>query len=192
MKTGIIILAAGSSSRLGKPKQLLSYKDKSLINIVSDAAFATAFTPVIVVLGANAELISKNLKLDYIINDSWHEGISASIAAGMSAILEKEPDLEDVILAVSDQPFINAEIFARLYQQKISTGKGIIASRYAQTTGTPVLFNKRYFPQLLALQENSGAKPILNENRDDTETIDFEHGHIDIDTETDYNNLIKD
>ena len=191
MKTGIIILAAGNSSRLGKPKQLLSYKGKLLIEIVTEAVLESNFEPIVVVLGANADLISKQLKLDYIINDSWNEGISSSIAAGISALLEKEPDLENVILTVSDQAFITSNIFKALYNQKISTGKGIIASSYKQTTGTPALFNKKYFHQLLALQGNTGAKPILKNNPEDIGTVEFELGYVDIDTEEDYNNLIK-
>jgi len=192
MKTGIVILAAGNSSRLGKPKQLLTYKEKSLIEIVTNAALETNSGPVTIVLGAYHEAILKHLKADFIINDSWSEGMSSSIAAGLSAVLEKFPDLDQVIFAVSDQAHISVAIFNQLIDRKLETAKGIIASHYAETNGTPVLFDKKYFPQLLALKGETGAKPILKGNSNDIETINFENGYIDIDTDTDYQNLIKD
>lgn len=193
MKTGIIILAAGNSSRLGRPKQLLSYKGKTLLEIVIDAALQTLFSPVIVVLGAYAKEIIEKSSSDvvYVINDSWKKGMSSSIAAGMAEVTGKSPDLENVVIAVSDQVFITADIFENLHRKWRITNKGIIASNYASTTGTPALFNKKYFNELLSLQGNKGAKPILMSHNDDIDTITFELGYIDIDTEKDYRDLIK-
>lgn len=78
-----------------------------------------------------------------------------------------------------------------LHRKWSSSNKGIIASNYADTTGNPALFNKKYFQELLSLERNSGAKPILRVYNDDTNTITFELGYIDIDTEKDYEELIK-
>ncbi len=194
MDTGIVILAAGGSGRLGKPKQLLTYQDKTFLEIVSDAALETGFKPVVVVLGAYADDILKQQKqpgITYIVNDSWQDGMSSSISAGISAILGKQKDLENIIIAVADQVFITSKVFESLVEKQAKTGKNIIASSYAQTVGTPALFNKKYFDQLISLNGDTGAKNILMQHPDDTETITFEEGNIDIDTETDYNNLIK-
>lgn len=193
MDTGIIILAAGNSSRLGRPKQLLVFKNKTLIEWTIDAALETNFKPVLVVLGAFADQIQKKLlpDLPFIVNENWAEGMASSIAAGVAELLKHAPELENIIITVSDQAFINATILLALEQKQIGTKKGIIASSYAKTTGTPALFNKRYFPQLLSLKGNNGAKSLLKLHDNDVETVAFALGNIDIDTETDYHNLIN-
>lgn len=193
MDTGIIILSAGNSTRLGRPKQLLIFKDKTLIEWTIDAALETNFKPVVVVLGAFANQILEKLPPDLpiVINENWADGMASSIAAGVAEILKHAPELENMIITVSDQAFINATNLLALQQKHINTKKGIIASSYAKTTGTPALFNKRYFPQLLSLKGNNGAKSMLKLHDNDVETVAFALGNIDIDTETDYHNLIN-
>lgn len=194
LNTGIIILAAGNSSRLGRPKQLLTYQGKSLIDIVTNAAIQTNIKHIVVVLGAYAEQISEKQQqqgVNYIVNDSWEQGMSSSISAGLLYLRSQNKDIQQVIIAVSDQPFISKEIFKNLIKAQQETGKSIVTCRYAQTTGTPALFNKAYFDQLLSLNGNHGAKNILIAHPEDTASISFEKGDIDIDTEIDYNNLIQ-
>lgn len=192
MNTGIIILAAGNSSRLGSPKQLLYYQGSSLLQRTVAAAKTTAYEPVVLVLGAHADQILEqhpDLKINIIINDSWEKGISSSIAAGLLKMLELEADTKNVVIAVADQPFIRPEIFRELVEESQRSRKNIVASKYAETIGTPALFNEIYFDELIALGGNTGAKPILQKYAADVATIPFELGHIDIDTQTDYNNL---
>ena len=114
-----------------------------------------------------------------------------SIAAGLAATLKLSPGIQQVIIAVSDQAFISQEIFEQLYQQQQMSAKGIVASKYLETVGTPVLFSKKYFADLLALKGDSGAKSILKTYPKDIETISFEKGEMDIDTEEDYKKLIE-
>jgi len=194
MSTGIIILAAGNSSRLGQPKQLLAYQGKTLLEIVTDAARQSSANPIIVVLGSHAEDILKEVNLagiHHIVNDSWEKGMSSSIALGLIEALKLQPALENVIITVSDQAFLNPEILEALITKQKTSGKNIVACSYGQTTGSPALFNKKYFGQLMALNGDKGAKTILEQYPEDTETITFELGHIDIDTEKDYYNLIN-
>ncbi|QIL42081.1 nucleotidyltransferase family protein [Pedobacter sp. HDW13] len=191
MKTGIIMLAGGNSSRLGQAKQLLTFNGKQLIDIVTEAMLTSGFSPVLAVLGGHAGQLTAKLKIDFIINQQWEAGISTSIVAGLSAMLQSNPDLDGVILSVSDQPFISAAVFKTLFETQQISGKGIVASQYASTMGTPVLFTKKYFAPLLALSGNSGAKAIIVENPNDVATIAFEMGHIDIDTMADYTNLTQ-
>ena len=102
---------------------------------------------------------------------------------------ELAPETTDVIIAVSDQPYISSIVFELLAKKSAITGKNIVASRYSKTMGTPVLFNRKYFDELLLLEGNTGAKPLLQTYAEDVATIPFELGNIDIDTQTDYNNL---
>ncbi|WP_431294838.1 nucleotidyltransferase family protein [Pedobacter sp. P26] len=194
MKTGIIILAAGSSSRLGRSKQLLDYKGKTLLQNVINEALETNCQSVIVVLGANAEEIAsqhQNDQVNLVINESWENGIASSIVAGLLTMVKNNSEIESIIIAVADQVFIKMNNFNNLIEKQKETGKNIIASTYAERIGTPVLFKKDYFEALLSLTGEEGAKKILKQYSQDVETVVFEHGEIDIDTETDYNNLIS-
>ena len=194
MKTGIIILAAGNSSRLGRPKQLLEYQGKTLLRTVINEAFETNCRPVIVVLGAKAKEIASQHQHDqanFVINESWENGMASSIVAGLLTIIKNNSEIESIIIAVADQAFIKMSNFNNLIDKQKETGKNIIASTYAGTIGTPVLFKKDYFEALLSLKGAEGAKKILKQYPQDVETVVFEQGRIDIDTETDYNNLIS-
>ncbi|HZE83211.1 MAG TPA: NTP transferase domain-containing protein, partial [Puia sp.] len=110
---GIVILAAGSSSRLGQPKQLLEYRNKSLIRHVTDEAISSATGPVIVVIGANATRVAAELKDTAAlvrINEEWPEGMASSIRHGVKEMLEAHPNTQSVTLAVCDQPFVSATL----------------------------------------------------------------------------------
>lgn len=194
MSSAIIILAAGNSSRLGKPKQLLTYQGQTLIDITIAASVKTEFHPIVVVLGAYAEEIkqrSAGAEVFYAVNERWENGMSSSISFGLQTALAIEPKIENAIFTVADQVHIKAEIFEQLNTVHQSTLKNIITCAYAETTGTPALFNKKYFKELLNLTGETGAKNLLKTHGDDTVNIPFELGKIDIDTEADYNNLIN-
>ncbi|MEH3115149.1 MAG: nucleotidyltransferase family protein [Pedobacter terrae] len=186
-------MAGGNSSRLGKPKQLLDYKGKTLLQTVINEALATDCKPIIVVLGAHAQEIAaqhRHNKINIVINEGWKTGMASSIVAGLSTIIKNNSEIESIIIAVADQAFIKKRNFNSLMEKQKETGKNIIASTYNGTIGTPVFFRKEYFKALLSLKGAEGAKNILKEYRHDLETVVFERGEIDIDTETDYNHLI--
>lgn len=192
-KVGIIILAAGSSSRLGQPKQLLSYQHKSLLQHTIDAAKNTRDSTVVVILGGNQECIASRIDaegLSVMSNEAWEEGMSSSIRAGLSALTAAQPDLDGVILTVCDQPFLSSQLLEALLDQAQLTGKSIVASAYNETLGTPVYFGHQYFPDLLALEGKQGAKLLLKKYEAQVVSVPFEKGEIDIDTIEDYQKLI--
>ena len=194
MENGIIILAAGNSSRLGKPKQLLIHGDKSLLEIATEAALGTGAATIVTVLGAYADEIlatHQQSNLNYVINESWEKGMSTSINAGLAQLLKLSPAVENVIIMVSDQAFLKSSTLMQLITKKQQTDHHIIASQYGNTIGTPVLFNKKYFKDLMNLSGDTGAKHMIKQHPNDVATVTFEKGDIDIDTEADYLNLTK-
>lgn len=193
METGILILAAGNSSRLGEPKQLLKFKGKNLLRNVVDEAIKLADS-VIVVTGSNHSQISKeiiNFEVKIIENINWNEGMGSSIKIGINQLLDRFPEVQNVIISVCDQPFLEASVFSDLIQMKKISQKGIVASKYSDTLGTPVLFTKKYFEELSKLSGQEGAKKLLQKFKDDIAEMNFEKGAIDIDTQNDYQKLIQ-
>jgi len=187
---GIIILAAGSSSRLGKPKQNLIYNGRTLLQNAIKAAIASVCNPVIVVLGANEQVIRPAIDgfdVTIIQNDDWAEGMASSIKAGIMELRKIEPKADSVILMLCDQPFVDELLLNQLVQKKPE--KGIIACAYNDTIGPPVLFSADYFDELLLLKGQEGAKKLLLKYRDDVVTISFALGDIDIDTMEDFEKL---
>jgi molybdenum cofactor cytidylyltransferase len=191
-KTAIIILAAGNSSRLGRPKQLLPYQGKTLLTHVVTESLAALLKPVVVVTGAYHVEIEDSLQghpIGLAYNPDWESGMATGIVAGLLKALSIEPHLQAMIVAVCDQPHISAEIFRSMMKRHAESGKGIVACSYSETLGTPVLFGLRYFQELAALSGNSGAKQLLKMYPDDVATVPFPNGNIDIDTAEDFQRL---
>jgi len=189
MSIGILILAAGNSSRLGQPKQLLPYLNGTLIEHVVFEARTVSNVKTIVVTGATHKALLSILAktgVELCFNPDWKLGMASSIKAGLAALLASQPDVDACILTVCDQPYLRTEIFNQLITLYLEKDCGIVASQYGQTLGTPVLFNKRFFSDLQKLQGQEGAKRILNNYKTNVCVLPFLKGEIDIDTMEDY------
>ena len=192
---GIILLAAGQSARLGKPKQLLNYKGKTLLAHSLQIAIETQLQPIVTVLGANLDTLKQSIEptnTNIVINQEWSEGMASSIRCGIEELLKIEPSIAGVIIMVCDQPYVTAKLLTDLVEKHEDSSKPIIASRYNNNIGTPALFDKTIFALLLSLKGDSGAKKIMKSNPDWVETVNFPFGEIDIDTSLDYELLMKD
>jgi len=192
--TGIIILAAGSSSRFGNTKQLLHFKGKTLLQHTMEEAAEAGAEPVVVVTGANADEISKeikNEKVEIVFNKNWEQGMASGIVMGLKNAIILNKELENIIITVCDQPFVSSSLFQQLFQKQNESAKHIVASAYADTIGTPALFTIKYFVALMGLTGDQGAKGLLKKHSKDLATVDFPDGYIDIDTQEDYENLLK-
>ncbi|GAB2683368.1 hypothetical protein GCM10027037_00190 [Mucilaginibacter koreensis] len=190
--TGIIILAAGASTRMGQPKQQLVYEQETLLQRAIRTAEAAIAVSVVVVLGANAQKLNISAESDRLsicCNDDWQEGMASSIRAGLHRLLKLHPAIEHVLLMLCDQPFVSTELLNQLIQTEQSQQAGIIACTYQNTLGAPVLFKRKYFNQLLALTGQEGAKKLLVKFSDDVIAVPFEQGAVDIDTPEDYEQL---
>ncbi|WP_394753267.1 NTP transferase domain-containing protein [Crenothrix sp.] len=188
---GLLLLAAGSSKRLGTPKQLLIYKQQSLMRHTAKMALASYCQPIVVVLGAHAEKIQTEvagLPLKTVVNTAWPEGMGSSIAAGMS-YLTKGMDTCAVILMLCDQPYVDTEIINKLVITYRSTNAQLIAADYENTVGVPALFGKPFYQHLLALTGQQGAKSILLAHSASLITVSVPEAATDIDTPADYENI---
>jgi molybdenum cofactor cytidylyltransferase len=189
---GLILLAAGSSSRLGEPKQNLMYEGQPLLQRAIQTALASTCEPVLVILGSNAEAFQaglNDLPVQTVFNSDWPEGMASSIRQGISNLQEIIPEIDGVIIMVCDQPFVTTALLNQMVEEKRLHGHGIIACTYQNTLGTPALFDKQFFPELLALQGQEGAKKLLFQHAEVVTSIDFPLGTFDIDTLQDYEAL---
>jgi len=193
--TAIIILAAGYSTRFGSSKQLLRFNGKTLLQHAIDEATKAGANPVVVVLGANANEVSASIDttaVEIVLNNCWEEGMASGIVAGVRKVSSVSDHVHNMIIAVCDQPFISSALFKQVYQTQTESHKGIVACSYADTIGTPVLFTQKYFDHLLGLHGDEGAKKLLTIDATDVATVHFPKGNFDIDTKTDYQELLKD
>ena len=192
--TGLIILAAGASSRFGEPKQKTTFKGKTLLQRAIEAGLHSTCQPVVVILGAYANEILPDIeKKDLIIchNSQWEEGMASSIRLGIEVLQKSQQSISDVIIMVCDQPFVDTSLLGDLINKKLITGKEIIACSYNNTLGVPLLFDKKFFPELLSLEGQEGAKKLIMKHKEAVADVPFPMGSFDIDTIEDYKALIE-
>ncbi len=189
-KTAILILAAGISSRMGKPKQILPFKNTTLLGWSLEQAKKSKANNVFCVLGANAKIIEKDISIyniETIFNPNFNNGLSSSIVAGIDYL--KSTDLDTVLIMLADQPNINSDYLNKLIKTSEENPSKIIASNYIDKIGVPAVFPKEYFQQLLNLKADKGAKDFLNNHQ--SKTIKLKPFNlIDIDTIEDYKKLM--
>lgn len=189
----LILLAAGESSRLGTPKQLLMFKGNNLMQHTIDMTL-TLGMDTFIVLGAYGEKIQKQVKTydaKIVENEEWNEGLASSIRKGLEGVLSSNPDTEAVILVLCDQPFLSAEILRQILEKYHDTGLPIIHCHYGEASGPPTLFHRSMFPYLLELKGGQGAKKVVDRFPDQVAFIDFPKGSLDIDTPEDYQQLLN-
>jgi len=179
----MIILAAGASRRLGRPKQLLVHDDRTLLRHAVDTALGADCGPVVVVLGDKADELRvaiADISATIIENASRAEGMSSSIRRGVSEVQARFPACNAVLFMVCDQPHVSIGLLRRIVELHRG-GRPIVACRYADTVGVPALFDRRFFPGLLALAGDRGAKGIVQANLDMAGLVPFPGGEIDVD-----------
>ncbi|MEM6321591.1 MAG: nucleotidyltransferase family protein [Bacteroidota bacterium] len=182
----VIILAAGTSKRMGEPKQLLKIGQQTLLNKTIETATAAGTEGVVIVLGAKADTIKKQTvlpeKATIIENENWQRGMGTTLRTGLSYCLKKSPQLDGVIVLVCDQPYLRTETLRQLLTTFQKTKSPIVAAKYGEIIGVPALFGKELFPALLQLKADEGARKIIKRNAAKVVTIDFSEGIFDLDT----------
>lgn len=182
---GVIVLAAGASRRMGTPKQLLRVSGNSLIRRAAQTALESNCKPVVIVLGANLDLIEPELAdliLKIAVNEQWDSGVSSSIRCGLKKAMEETPKLSGVILMLADQPFLTAESLQQLIAVHMEMPANIVAAQYPNGFGTPALFPKKYFEELLQLEGKAGAKNLLHRHESELIAVAIPQIEFDLDT----------
>ncbi len=189
----VLILAAGSSSRMGRPKQLLKWNKTTLLGHTIRTAREINPIEVFVVLGAKYNLIKSEINQDGIQilnNEHWKRGLGNSIAFGVGQILKNDLNFNGILITLADQPLIDSTYLNSLIQE-FEVGKSqIIASLYKNDKlGVPVLFDKFYIEELTKLDDDKGAKVLLHKYSNHISAINAKHIVSDIDTLEDYERL---
>jgi molybdenum cofactor cytidylyltransferase len=158
---GAIILAAGESRRFGHPKLAAAYQGVPLLRRAVDAAVSGGCGDVVVVLGADADIYRPLLAgtpARAVLNPEYGHGMSTSIRAGLAHL---SPECEAALILLADQPGVDADVVRRLLDAYQSSGRRIVAARYGEVRGAPVLFDRALFLQLLVLEGDRGARTVM-------------------------------
>jgi len=189
-----LLLAAGCSKRMGKPKQLLPWGDITLIEHQINTLLETG-QDIVVVLGAYANEILpiiKKLPVSIYINNNWAEGMGRSIAYGTEMISNKFHDTNGVLISLIDQPLVTKFHFQKMISSFQPSNKLIIVSQSSSGwKGVPVLFDSCYFDLLKSLKQEEGAKKIIQKESRNVRFVNADNLLIDIDTPDVYHKMIQ-
>lgn len=185
-----IVLAAGGSSRLGRPKQLLPYRGRPMIQHAAEAA-AAVLDEAIIVLGHAAEEITSTLALPEgartIVNPDWERGQSTSLQAALRAA---SPDARAAVVILGDQPGIGAEHIRAVIDAYERIGGPVVQTRYGGRPGHPVLFDRGVWDALMGIEGDKGARQVLRAHPEWITPLDVPGDPPpDVDTWEDYERL---
>ena len=180
-----LVLGAGGSRRLGRPKQLLPYRGGTLLGHAVDVARACPFDQLVVAVGGAAEEVRARVDLagaDVVVNDAYGSGCSSSIAAALAAL---DPRCDLLVLMLGDQPAVTAATVESLLAGR--RGAPLAACRYEDGLGHPIAFGRDVFPDLAALHGDKGVWRLLERRAAEVAEVPVA-GRIplDVDTEEDY------
>ena len=182
-----LLLAAGGSKRLGRPKQLVEFEGETLVRRAAGALIGAGCSSIVVVLGSEIEGSVKaldELGVDIVFNDAWESGMGSSIACGVRSIMSAARHVDAVLISLCDQPLVTAEKLRPFIETFSHLKAGIVAAEYDGVAGVPALFSASYFPQLASLNGEKGAREVIR-NSPDAVSIALPEAAIDIDREQD-------
>lgn len=161
-----IILAAGQSERMGKPKPLLTFKDQTFLEHIIEELKLSDIDKITVVLGANADNIQGNVDLsetNVVINSDYLEGQLSSLKKALKNLPE---NTQAILLVLVDHPFFTKELINEIVKVFHKTNNPIIVPVFNNKRGHPTLFSKAVFAQLLDAPKDQGARYVLHSNKE--------------------------
>lgn len=184
-----LILAAGTASRYGAPKQLATYEGQALVARAVRLAESACESRTLLVVGSEHHAVTAACQPQrgfFIYNPNFADGIASSIRSGIRCL---ENRADGILLLLADQPLIDSSHLESLEVAWRAAPEKIVASGYARTLGPPAIFPRAYFNALQSLRGDRGAKSLLEANRDRLNTIAFEKGAVDVDVPQDLEQL---
>jgi molybdenum cofactor cytidylyltransferase len=193
-----IILSAGESSRMGRPKALLPIDGVRFIEKIVTALQSTRVGKILVVLGHNAEEMRQkidDLPVTLVTNPDYKKGQLSSLVTAIDSIQAGTggPEVDAILVHLVDHPYINPSLVNLMIDRFYETGKLIVVPRYRQRRGHPVIFSRALFAELKSAPLDEGAKGVVHAHRGDILEIDTEDAGvtIDIDTPEEYQQLVE-
>ncbi len=192
---GGILLAAGASTRLGQPKQLLPFRGGTLLGHAARTALAAGCAPLIVVLGFDAErmihVLPDHPAIRVVRCANWEAGMGATLKAGWHDLLQSGADVSAGLICLCDQPGATAALFHDLIEAQRSSGHPVAASAYGETLGPPAVFGREISAEILALPDHTGAKAVILRHTalGAVARVSFPAGLLDVDTPADLDRL---
>ncbi|MFL6447344.1 MAG: NTP transferase domain-containing protein [Bryobacteraceae bacterium] len=187
-----IVLAAGAATRMGKLKQLLPYRGRTLVQHAIDQALQAQFDPVLVVVGAESAAVRSAVatqKSVVIENTYWRTGMGSSISAGVRWLQKEGTESAAIAILLGDQPLVTADHLKEMRDRLHRTSADVIAAEYSGTLGVPAVFKRNLFARLSGLPPSAGARLLLRQPGLKVEPFPLPEAASDIDTPTDYESL---
>ena len=192
-KTAILILAAGGSSRMGQPKQLLPYKDSNLLLHTVKQVSAIKYSDIFIIIGAHFSEIFKSIrgqKATIIMNSNWEEGMGSSLKKGIDFIKNKN-NYDRVLITLGDTPLITTEHYEELISLSDVSVKRIVLTSYEEVSGVPAIFDKSLFNELIAMSNDEGAKNVIKKYKKEVIEMTSKTPYFDVDTQEAYQKLLN-
>lgn len=185
---GAIVLAAGGSARMGRPKQLLPIDGQPMVRRVTEAVCELGLAQVVVVVGAQAGAVThalEGLPVEITLNEGWTLGLSGSMKIGLRAL---EPEVQGALLILADQPALTPDLLQMLVTRYQVTRAPIVAPVFRGRRGNPVLFDRMLFPELLAVEGDQGGRKVITRYKEQVESVEVDQAAVllDVDTQQDY------
>ena len=189
----LLLLAAGASTRMGRPKQLLPWQGRTLLRHAAETAVASGCAPIVLVTGAlHQELVAEvaGLPVQDVRNEGWESGMASSIQTGLAVVALAQP--RAVLIMLTDQPLVTPELLRQLVARQQQTQAPIVAAAYGDTLGVPAIFAQSMLPELLQLQGQQGAVRLIARYGAAVGQAAFPAGLLDVDTPEQYAALLAD
>lgn len=188
--TAVLILAAGEAKRMGTPKQLLPYKNTTLLGAALEEAMQIKEAHVYVVLGAQSDSIAKAITaydVQILEHANWKQGLGTSLAYGVKNVQA----YDRALILLADQPNITATHLQKLIEKSKEVKEGIVATEFQNMTSVPAVFTKSYYKKLMELKGDKGAKSLFSAYKSQLHTVCIPEVFKDIDQPEDYRKLIE-